>query len=375
MELDADKRSKGSIPSNTHPGGHPGGQSGDWPASPPVDPIRGSSGWVAPIFARYQRETAVAIAYLILLIIVAIFAPGFYSFANLRDLVVGAAPVLIMAIGMTAVILTRQIDISVGAQFAVCGVAAGLAAKIFASAGTPIALVPVAVASIGLLIGAINGALVSRLNIPSIVATLAMTVAMRDGLRWATEGAWVQNLPRDFQWLGLGQRVGQALIVGVSAGLFAIFSWGLKNLAAGRSIYAVGSDAEAARLAGISPRNVTLGVFALMGALTGVASTLNSIRFTDIQSNAGLGLELKSIAAVVVGGTAINGGRGSLTGSLIGVALLGTIGTALTFLGINPFWEKAIQGAIILAAVVSDVALSRTRRSHGLRDRKAPLPI
>jgi len=272
---------------------------------------------------------------------------------------------------MTTVILARQIDISVGAQFALCSVSAGMAAKIFANTGTPSAIVLIAVAMIGCLLGTINGALVSRLNIPSIVATLAMMVAMRDGLRWATEGAWVQNLPRDFQWMGLGQSVGQLVIVGSGVGLFAVFAWGLKNLAAGRAIYAVGSDAEAARLAGISPQNVTLGVFAIMGALTGVAATLNSIRFTDIQSNAGVGLELKTIAAVVVGGTAINGGRGSIAGTLIGVALLGTIGTALTFLGINPFWEKAIQGAIILAAVVSDVAVSGARRRHALQARKA----
>jgi len=318
------------------------------------------------IFTRYQREASAATAYLILLAIVAVAAPGFYTFANLRDLVIGNAPVLIVAIGMTAVILTRQIDISAGSQFAVCSVTAGLLAK----TGLPIALVLAAVALAGCLFGAINGALVARLNIPSIVATLAVMVAMRDGLRWATEGRWVQGLPRGFQWFGLGQSIGQVVIVVVAIALFIVFAWALKNLAAGRAIYAVGSDAEAARLAGVEPRRVVFGVFALIGALTGVAATLNSIRFADIQSNAGVGLELKAIAAVVVGGTAINGGRGSLAGTLIGVALLGTIGTAITFLGVNPFWEKAIQGAIILAAVVSDVAFAGARRRSGLQGRK-----
>jgi rhamnose transport system permease protein len=316
-------------------------------------------------------ETSAAIAYIALLAIVAVAAPGFYSFANLRDLAVGAAPVLIVAVGMTMVILTRQIDISVGAQFAVCSVAAGLTAKMMAKIGAPIILVFVAVALIGCLAGMINGALVARLNIPSIVATLAVMVAMRDGLRWATEGKWVQDLPSGFQWFGLGQSIGQVVIVVAAIALFAAFAWGLKNLAAGRAVYAVGSDAEAARLAGVEPRRVVLGVFALMGALTGVAATLDSIRFTDIQSNAGVGLELKAIAAVVVGGTAINGGRGSLAGTLIGVALLGTIGTALTFLGVNPYWEKAIQGAIILAAVASDVVFARARRRRELQGKEA----
>jgi len=340
--------------------------------SSPAGLFAGSPGGFARIFASCQREASAAISYVVLLAIVAVAAPGFYSLANLRDLAIGNAPVLIVAIGMTAVILTRQIDISVGSQFAVCSVAAGLIAKMMAETGMPIALVFVAIALIGCAVGAINGALVARLNIPSIVATLAVMVAMRDGLRWMTEGRWVQGLPRGFQWFGLGQSIGQIVIVVIALALFIIFAWGLKNLAAGRAIYAVGSDAEAARLAGIEPRRVVFGVFALMGALTGVAATLNSIRFTDIQSNAGVGLELKAIAAVVVGGTAINGGRGSLAGTLIGVALLGTIGTALTFLGVNPFWEKALQGAIILAAVVSDVIFSRARQRHKLQSRKEP---
>jgi len=137
------------------------------------------------------------------------------------------------------------------------------------------------------------------------------------------------------------------------------FGWALGNLSAGRSIYAVGSDAEAARLSGINPKRVVFILFVFMGALVGLAALLSAIRFSIVPSNAGVGLELKAIAAVVVGGTAITGGRGSILGTLIGVALLGTIGTALTFIGINPFWEKAIQGGIILAAVVSDVLVGR----------------
>jgi rhamnose transport system permease protein len=345
MKFEADKRS-GSVASRN---------------------LRGALG---EALGKVSGEASAAIAYVALLAVVAVAAPGFYSFANLRDLAIGNAPALIVAVGMTMVILTRQIDISVGSQFAVCSVAAGLIAKMTANAGIPIIAVFVAVALIGCVFGAINGALVARLNIPSIVATLAVMVAMRDGLRWATEGAWVQGLPREFQWFGLGQSVGQVVIVVASIAVFAAFAWGLKNLAAGRAVYAVGSDAEAARLAGVEPRRVVFGVFMLMGALTGVAATLDSIRFTDIQSNAGVGLELKAIAAVVVGGTAINGGRGKLVGTLIGVALLGTIGTALTFLDVNPFWEKAIQGAIILAAVASDVVFARARRRHELQDRK-----
>ena len=299
---------------------------------------------------RYKRELSSAVALVALLIVVAAAAPSFFSAGNLRDLALNNAATLIVAMGMTMVILAGEIDVSVGSQFAVCSIASGWLATL----GVPIPmLVPCAVA-IGALLGALNGLLAGLLRVPSIVVTLAMMVALRDALRWATQGAWVQNLPADFQWLGVGQTGGQWLIVAAAGATFAVFMWALGRIRAGRAVYAVGSDAEAARLAGIEPRRVVFAVFVLMGALSGLAALLNAIRFSVVPGNPGIGLELKAIAAVVVGGTAITGGRGQLVGTLIGVVLLGTIGTALTFLGINPFWEKAIQGAIILAALASD---------------------
>jgi rhamnose transport system permease protein len=223
-------------------------------------------------------------------------------------------------------------------------------------------LVLLLVIIVGASMGAVGGAFVARLRLPSIVVTLALMVAWRDALRWITEGEWVQNLPGRFQWFGLGQTAGQVLIISSAVALLIVFGWALRRLKLGRAVYAVGSDAEAARLAGIEPQRITFSVFVLMGALVGLAAALNAARFSIVPSNAGTGLELKAIAAVVVGGTAITGGRGRLAGTLIGVALLGTIGTALTYAGINPFWEKAIQGAIILAAVASDALLGQLHR-------------
>jgi rhamnose transport system permease protein len=305
--------------------------------------------------SRYKREISAGSAYALLLLAVGISAPGFFNAGNLRDLAMNNAAVLIVAVGITMVILAGEIDISVGSQFAVCTVLTGLLAK----SGLPmIVMVPVVIVA-GLAMGAIGGALIAWLRLPSIVVTLALMVAWRDGLRWVTQGAWVQDLPANFQWFGLGQALGQALIVLVAVGVLLSAAWSLRNLRAGRAIYAVGSDSEAARLAAIEPQKVVWGVFALTGALVGLAAALNAARFSIVPSNAGFGLELKTIAAVVVGGTAITGGRGTVGGTLIGVALLGTIGTALTFVGINPFWEKAIQGAIILAALVSDILLGR----------------
>ena len=307
---------------------------------------------------RYKRELSAALAYVVLLAAVGLVAPSFYSAANLRDLVLNNVPALLVAVGMTLVILVGEIDISVGSQFAVCSIVAGWLAK----EGVPVALLLPCVLLLGAAMGALNGALVGLLRLPSIIVTLAMLTAWRDALRWVTQGAWVQNLPANFQWFGLGQAAGQWLIVAAALAVLVGFSWLLRNVRLGRALYAVGSDAEAARLAGIEPRRVVCGVFVVMGALTGLAALLNAVRFWAVPSNTGVGLELKAVAAVVVGGTAITGGRGTLVGTLVGAALLGTIGTALTFAGINPFWEKAIQGAIILAALASDIVLGHVGR-------------
>jgi rhamnose transport system permease protein len=311
------------------------------------------------LFARYPREASVGLATVALLVLLALLAPAFFDPANLRDLLVANAPVLVAAVGMTLVVLARQIDISIGSQFAICGVAAGLLAK----AGLPMPLAGTGAVAAGAALGALNGAFVAGLGLPAIVVTLATMVLLRESLRWATEGIWVQDLPAGFQWFGLGQDLGRVVVVAASLAVFAVFAWGLRHLAAGRAVYATGSEPEAARLAGIHPRTVVFFVFVLMGATAGLAALLTSIQFIDVQTNAGIGLELKVIAAVVVGGAAITGGRGTLPGTLLGVILLGAVGPALTFLGTEAHWERALQGLIILLAVAADAL--RGGRGHG----------
>jgi len=270
-------------------------------------------------------------------------------------------PVLIVALGMTLVILTGQIDISVGSQFAICSVIAGVTAK----AGVGVLVAGAAACFTGALLGALNGALIARLKIPSIVVTLATMVALRDGLRWITQGAWVQDLPPDFQGFGQSQSVSQAITIAAAALLCVAAAWALRHLAAGRAVYATGSNPEGARLTGIEPSRVIFWVFTLTGALTGCAALLNSVRFNQIPSNAGIGMELQVIAAVIVGGVAVAGGRGTVVGALLGVILLGMIGPALTFLGISAYWERALQGAIILAAVAIDALRGRAEKYAG----------
>jgi rhamnose transport system permease protein len=299
-----------------------------------------------------RREWSVALTIAGLAAVLAALAPSYFSAANLRDLFLVNMPVLVVATGATLVILSGEIDISVGSAFAVCSVIAGVAAK----AGLPAAAAGLTACVAGAALGAANGALVAYGRIPSIVVTLATMVALRDGLRWTTQGTWVENLPPRFQWLGLTQAsFPVATGCGVTAAVAAI-AWAMRHVAAGRAVYATGSNVEAARLTSIDTALVKLSVFTVAGALTGLAAVLNSVRFNQIPSNTGLGLEMKVIAAVVVGGAAITGGRGTFTGTVLGVALLGAIGPALTFLGVSAQWERALQGAIILAAVTVDAA-------------------
>jgi rhamnose transport system permease protein len=303
---------------------------------------------------HYFREISVALALAALLLVLAVFAPSFYQAQPLLSLAAREAPALVVTCGMALVLICRQIDISLGSQFSVCSVAAGL----LASLHWPLGLVLTGSILLGAAFGALNGALVAGLGLPSIVVTLATMVTWREGLRWLRQGVWV-DLPERSQWFGLSQTAGQWTLVGVALTLLALLALALKHLAAGRFIYAVGSDAEAARLAGLRPQRVTFAVFVLAGALTALAALMNVAQSPQVDPNSGTGLELKTIAAAVVGGVAISGGRGNLWGALAGLLLLACVGPALTHLHVEAYWEKAAHGAVILLAVVADGWRSR----------------
>ena len=294
-----------------------------------------------------NRWRPAAFALGALLALLAVAAPGFFDPANLRDVVLANAMVLIIAVGMTMVILTGQVDVSVGAIAGVCAVVSATLAR----DGMPVPAAALLATALGALFGLLNGALVSILRIHSIVVTLALLVILRDGLRWATDGAWVGGLPASFQWFGLGQSAGQAFVLAVAAGTVLAGAWLLHSSRLGRAAFATGSDFESARLLGLEPGRVVTMAFVACGLLAGLAGAVNAARFAQVPGTIAGGLEMKVIAAVIVGGTAITGGRGSIVGTVIGVALLGAIGTGLTFLGVSAYWERALQGAIILAAI------------------------
>ena len=303
---------------------------------------------------RYFRELSVGGVLLVLLLFLAIAAPAFYQGQPLLSLLTREAPTLVLACGMALVIIGRQIDISIGSQFAVCSVSAGL----LASSGWPLPLAFLASILVGAIMGSFNGFLIATMRLPSIVVTLATMVTWREALRWLRQGQFV-NLPEGTQWFGMSQTAGQWSLIILALLVLGAVAYATQNLSSGRYIYAVGTDAEAARLAGIRPQLVTFATFALMGALTGLAAVMNIVQSPQVDPKSGTGMELEVIAAVVVGGVAISGGRGNLWGVFVGFLLLICISPALTHLRIEAYWEKAIQGAIILLAVVADGLRSR----------------
>ena len=262
----------GTIVAHARPGGGDAGAAAGAGAGP-----RGTAAW--PRDARGRRGTGASSA-----VAAALVAPAGAAGRGGAGLLprrrtcatccVGNAPVLVAAVGMTLVILARQIDISIGSQFAICGVAAGLLAK----AGLPMPLVAARRGRWpGRALGAVNGALVAGLGLPAIVVTLATMVVLREGLRWATEGVWVAGPARAASsGSASARRGGRVAIVVAALVVFAAFAWGLRQLAAGRAVYATGSDPEAARLAGIRPRRVVFAAFVVMGALTGLAALLTA---------------------------------------------------------------------------------------------------
>jgi ABC-type sugar transport system ATPase subunit/ribose/xylose/arabinose/galactoside ABC-type transport system permease subunit len=300
-----------------------------------------------PDLAKFGREIAVAGAYVLLLLALAAIAPAFFKSSFFGTLLFGA-PLLVMGVGMTVVIIGKQIDISIGSIFAVCIVAAAAAGN----AGASVTVVAAVSVAVGLLLGSVNGSLVSLLGLPSIVVTLATMTMLRGGLLWFTQG---DSQAVSFQWFNRGQTAGQWIIVGIAAMVTIAGAVLCRWWAAARAVYAVGSDREAARLAGINPAWVGFASFALLGALTGLAAVLTAAQSAVVDPKFGKGTELAVIAAVVVGGTAVGGGRGRIAGTLIGTALLATIPDALVyFRKLNPEWALAVQGLIILAAVAAE---------------------
>ena len=293
------------------------------------------------------REVSIAIFLAVIAAILAVFAPNFFSAGNLESVLVNTSYVAIAALGGMLAVLTGQPDISVGSILAICAITAGMLSKM----GVPVFAVFLIACGIGATLGLINGLLVTRLKINSIIVTLGTLSIYRGALLYFTGGSWVYDLPPGFRQLGLGSVLGVKNPIWIAGLVLLVGSFLLRNTAWGRSLYAVGSSEEAARLSGIKPANVITGAFTLNGALVGVAAMVFAPRFSTIQSNIGTGFEFLVITAVVVGGVHIFGGSGTVVGVVLGSLLVGITGTVLVFLEISAFWEQTLHGLFILLAV------------------------
>lgn len=303
-----------------------------------------------------RREIGLLILLFSTILIVSIVNPAFLSLGNIRDILVKNAPVAIVGCGLTLVILTGEIDISVGSLMGLIATIVGLltSAK---HLGLPVWVGILAALLTGLGIGFINGLLVTIGRIPSIIVTLGMLTALRGINELLMGGKWITDLPPGLRFWGIGYVAGIPVSLWTTL-IVIVFSVILaRRTPLGRRIYAVGSNPEAARLAGLSNRKIKIFVFALTGLLTGIATIISVTRLSVIESGIGVGFELMVVTCVVVGGTSISGGRGNISGTLLGVLLLGMVGTVLIFLRLgemSTYWERAIQGSFILLAVLVD---------------------
>ena len=317
------------------------------------------------------REFGILIALLLVIVAATIANPNFlFSTDGWRDLLLTPSILVLLAVGQAIVIITRNVDLSVGS---VLGLSAYLCGRLFIDLeGIPIIAVFVIVIIFGGLLGLVNGALVAFAKVPSLVITLGTLYAYRGiNVLW-TGGDRINasDLPRDFLALGTGQILFIPILTIIALVVLAVAGWLMKNTRGGREFYAIGSDPSAAELYGLRVTRRLLTAFVLSGALAGLGGVLYAARYGTISSQAGSGLELDAVASAVIGGVAIFGGSGTVWGAAIGAVLLLTINRALPILGIPDFWHRAVVGALIIGAIVLDRVLAIRQKRKLLEARE-----
>jgi ribose/xylose/arabinose/galactoside ABC-type transport system permease subunit len=328
----------------------------DATAAPAFRPQRSA---LTRFISGYGQEIVIACAILVLFAVVSAINPRFLGANNLNTIISGNAYIAVAAIGMSMIIITGHIDVSVGALIGVLATISGT----LAVSGAPVWVAWIAPIFIGMGVNAIVGALVAYGRIPSIVVTLGMLSILRGGLVSITGGAWINNLPPEF--LLAQQRI---LTVPVPVWFMIVLSIGafiwMRYSAFGRSLYAMGGNAEAARAAGVPIERRTVQVFMIHGGFAGLATILFATQLKIIQSTVPPNLELTIITASVIGGVSILGGTGTVIGSTLAAILFSAIGAALIFINISPYWLRAVIGLLILATVLADM-LRRNREFRG----------
>ncbi len=324
-------------------------------------------GGIRKVFAYMVRYRAAGLFLFIfcLLTLVTLVNPTFLEWQNLRDIAVQAAPICIISCGLMLVLVTGEIDISVGSMMGLLAACMGAMASLSRGNWPPGVVIPLTL-GIGMLLGLLNGWLVAYAGIPSIIVTLGMLTALRGVTELIMAGTWITDLPSGIRFLGTGTWLGIPVSVWTALAVFLVSLWLVHQTAIGKRIYAIGSNPHAARLAGLPIKPIKVFVFAWTGLLTGVATLVSVPQLSVVDSGIGVGLELLVITCVVVGGTAVNGGIGNLGGVLCGVVLMTMISTVLIFMKLGEdatYWSRAIQGLFILGAILADHWISNQRKT------------
>lgn len=304
-----------------------------------------------------SRETILALAILALLAAVASRFPGFVEPANLGRVFTDTSPLILLALGQMAVILTKCIDLSVAANLALCGMVAAL----MNGAGVPLPLILLAVVALGAALGAVNGLLVWKLGIPSIVVTLGTMTIYRGTIFLMTGGAWINahQMSEGFKAFPRAVILGLPVMAWIGIAGIAVIALLLTRTPLGRAFYAVGGNPHAAVYAGISVGRTQFAAFVLSGSLAGLTGYLWVARYAVAYVDIAGGFELDVVAACVIGGIAIAGGSGTVAGAVMGALFLGIIKNALPVVGISPFWQMAISGSAILIAIAFNTLSQR----------------
>jgi ribose transport system permease protein/AI-2 transport system permease protein len=289
------------------------------------------------------------------IIIFALIAENFLTIGNFQTVLRNSTDLAVITIGMTMVILVSGIDISVGSALGVVAIVVGWMLQ----AGMhPLIIAPVAIL-LGMAIGLINGLLITFARIPDIIATLGMSNILRAMIFGMLGGQWLTGLPPVFAPLTRGMVLGVPISLILIFVLYGFFYWLLTFRPFGRHLYAVGNSVEVATLAGIDARRVRITTYVLMGALVGLGSLLYVGRLGSVEITVGIDLGISAIAAVVIGGTSITGGRGSLIGTLAGVFFMAIMKNGILLVGIPSLWERAVVGALIVLSVAADLIITK----------------
>jgi len=306
-----------------------------------------------------RREVALVVIIAILIAVIRLRSPYFFNLNNFRDILLDTSILMIVAIGQMMVIITRGINLSVASTLAFSGMAVAL--TVSHNWGIHPILAILMGMCIGLVLGSFTGFLVSKAKIPPIIATLATMIIFRGSVYIISGGAMVydSDMPDSFKHISRGTILGVPNLIFIVIVVSLIFYYFLGHTRTGRQIYAFGSNPDAARFVGIGVEKINFIVYMLSGILSGLAGVLWVSRYASAQSNSAVGFELLTVAACVIGGVFIFGGSGSIPGVLLGSLLLGIVTNALNLIRVSPFWKLAIQGLIILIAVITDTIIYR----------------